>query len=340
VVLVQDLAPRTDDDRVTPLAQLRALQALDEAGLPRPSGLRPASSVTNEVWIADDVVIRINRRVDGRLRREAALAQHLPPELGYPEIVAYGGRPGADFLIVRRVNGAVLSRCWPTMTSEDRRRAVRQLAGKLRLLHATRTPLGLPPLDAPQLLEAGTFTPVARLASSLARARTLPFVEAHLVDTIESMVHELAPTILPFGDSHLIHGDLTFENVMWDGRTITAVLDFEWSRGAPADVELDVLLRMCAFPFLHVAADYEKQTRPVDYVDVPRWLADDDPALFAAPRLADRLTLYAIAYDIRELLAFPPQAQARALSPYHPLNRLQNTVRGANHLAWLHRAAV
>jgi aminoglycoside phosphotransferase (APT) family kinase protein len=339
-VLVQDVGPLTDDGRVTPLAQLRALQALDEAGLPRPSSLRPASSVTNEVWIADDVVIRINRRVDGRLRREAALAQHLPPELGYPEIVAYGGRPGADFLIVRRVNGAVLSRCWPAMTSDDRRRAVRQLAGKLRLLHSTRTPQGLPPLDAPQLLEAGTFTPVARLEASLARVRTLPFVDGHLVDTIGSMVRELAPTIMPFGDNTLVHGDLTFENVLWDGQRITAVLDFEWSRGAPCDVELDVLLRMCAYPFLHVAADYEKQTRPVDYVDVPRWLADDDPELFGAPRLADRLTLYAIAYDIRELLAFPPQGQARSLSPYHPLNRLQNTVRGASHLAWLHRAAV
>jgi hypothetical protein len=217
---------------------------------------------------------------------------------------------------------------------------VRQLAGKLRLLHGTRTPRGLPQLDAPQLLEAGTFTPVARLEASLQRVRALPFVDAHLVDTIASMVHELAPTIMPFSDATLVHGDLTFENVLWDGQRITAVLDFEWSRGAPPDVDLDVLLRMCAYPFLHVAADYEKQTRPVDYVDVPRWLADDDPELFAAPRLADRLTLYAIAYDVRELLAFPPQAQPRALSPYHPLNRLQSTVRGANHLAWLHRAAV
>jgi aminoglycoside phosphotransferase (APT) family kinase protein len=324
---------------VTPLAQLRALQAIEEAGLPRPSQLRRASSVTNEVWIGDDLVVRINRRVDGRLRREAALAEHLPPELGYPEVLAYGGRPGADFLIVRRVNGAVLSRCWPAMTTEDRRRAVRQLAGKLRLLHMTRTPAGLPMLDAPQMLEAGSLTPTATLERSLAKARTLEFVDRGLMDAVDAMVHDLSPTIMPFTDTTLVHGDLTFENVLWDGKDITAVLDFEWSRGAPADVELDVLLRMCAFPFLHVAADYEKQTRPADYVDVPRWLSDDDPVLFSAPRLADRLTVYAIAYDVRELLAYPPQTAPRTLSPFHPLNRLQNTVRGASHLAWLQRAA-
>jgi aminoglycoside phosphotransferase (APT) family kinase protein len=325
---------------VTPLAQLRALQALEEAGLPRPQRLWRASSVTNEVWLTDDLVIRINRRVDGRLRREAALARYLPPELCYPAIVAYGGRPGADWLVGRRVRGTVLSRCWPAMTTEDRRSAVRQLAGKLRVLHSTRTPAGLPQLEAPQLLDAGGVAPILPLRRALARVRTLPFVDGHIVDAIESLVQDLATTIMPFGENTLVHGDLTFENVLWDGQRITAMLDFEWSRGAPPDVDLDVLLRMCAFPFLHVAADYEKQTRPADYVDVPRWLADDYPDLFGAPRMFDRLVVYAIAYDVRELLAFPPQGAPRTLSPYHPINRLQNTLRGASHLAWLQRAAV
>jgi hygromycin-B 7''-O-kinase len=241
---------------------------------------------------------------------------------------------------VKRVNGTVLSRCWPAMTTEDRRSAVRQLAGKLRALHSTRTPDGLPGLDAPQLLEAGGFTPVLPLQRSLARVRNLPFVDERVVDGLESMVHDLAPALMPFGASTLVHGDLTFENILWDGQRITALLDFEWSRGAPPDVDLDVLLRMCAFPFLHVAADYEKQTRAADYVDVARWLADDDPALFGAPRLFDRLVIYSIAYDVRDLLAFPPQAAPRSLSPYHAINRLQNTLRGASHLAWLQRALV
>jgi aminoglycoside phosphotransferase (APT) family kinase protein len=325
---------------VKPLAQLRALQALEEAGLPRPAHLEPASSVTNEVWLSEDLVIRINRRVDTRLRREAMLSESLPAEIGYPEIVAYGGRPGADFLVMRRVPGTVLARCWPRMAIEARREAIRQLAQKLRLIHATPTPEGLLPLRAPQLLEAGHIAPMLPLLRALGRVRNLAFVEADLVDTLESLVVELTPAIMPFESRTLVHGDLTFENVLWDGERISAVLDFEWSRGAPPDVDLDVLLRMCAFPFLHVAADYERQTRPADYVDVPRWLADDVPELFSAPRLHDRLVLYAIAYDVRELLAYPPQAPVRSLSPYHPVHRLRNTVRGASHLAWLERIAV
>ena len=41
---------------------------------------------------------------------------------------------------------------------------------------------------------------------------------------------------------------------------------------------------------------------------------------------------------MRELLAYPPQTAPRTLSPFHPLNRLQNTVRGASHLGgWRYR---
>lgn len=323
---------------MTRLAELRALQALHEAGLPRPLRLVAASSVTNEVWLTDELVIRINRRVDTRLHRESTLAEALPPELGYPEVVAYGGRPGSDWLIVRRLPGTVLSRCWPTMSVGARREAVRQLADKLRVLHSTPTPPDLPPLDAPQLLEAGSIAPVLPLLRSLERLRALPNVDAGVVDDVEALVHELSSAILPFDDNRLVHGDLTFENVLWDGDHISAVLDFEWSRGAPPDLDLDVLLRMCAFPFLHVAADYEAQTRATDYADVPVWLAEELPALFAMPRLHDRLVLYAIAYDVRELLAFPPQSSPRSLSPYHPLHRLLNTLHGQGHLD--HIAAV
>jgi aminoglycoside phosphotransferase (APT) family kinase protein len=325
---------------VTQLALLRALRALEAAGFPTPTRIERANSVTNEVWIADDLVVRINRSADGRLRREAALAEHLPAELGHPEVVAFGARGGSDWLIVRRVDGAVLSRCWPSMSTRERRAAVTQLARKLRVLHATPTPPALPPVRSPQLLEPGSPAPMVPLLHAFERMRTLPRVDHGLVEELRALAVECSPALHPFDDTTLIHGDLTFENLLWDGRAITAVLDFEWSRGAPRDVDLDVLLRMCAYPFLHVAADYEHLTRPEDYVDVPRWLAEEYPELFSPPRLHERLVLYAIAYDVRELLAYPPPAEARHLSPYHPLNRLSNTVAGVSHLGRLDRAPV
>src|SRR3954452_20373289 len=84
-----------DDDASGPsmsaFAEARARHALADAGLNSDVPLVPLRSVTNEVWVAGEHIVRLNRRQDHRLQREAMLAPYLPPELGYPPIVHYGG---------------------------------------------------------------------------------------------------------------------------------------------------------------------------------------------------------------------------------------------------------
>jgi hygromycin-B 7''-O-kinase len=147
-------------------------------------------------------------------------------------------------------------------------------------------------------------------------------------------VDELAPLLTPFDAPTLIHGDLTFENVLWnpDQHRIEALLDFEWSRLAPQDLDLDVLLRFVAFPQLHVPADYEHLAGPEEYADVPRWLAESYPELFAGPRLFDRLRLYAISWDVQEVLDHPPKVPTAQLHPLHPWHRLRANLEGTSHL--------
>jgi len=317
-------------------AVARARRALGEAGLDMHLPLERASSVTNEVWISDQYVVRVNRQPNQRLRREASLGPMLPPEVGYPEIIGYGGQLGADWLIVRRVPGNVLSRCWPSMSEAERRSAVRQLAGILAALHRTECPTDLPAIDTPQLLGGGGFRAVDPLLAALDRAQQLPFVDAGLIGGARQIVLDTGAAIEPFDVPTLVHGDLHFENVLWDGMTVTALLDFEWCRSAPPDVDLDVFLRFCAYPYLHVAEDYEHLTRAGDYADVAWWLAEDYPDLFDYPNAFERTRIYSIAYDVRELLLFPPPRSPRELSKHHPINRLERTVNGHSHL---HRLA-
>ena len=56
------------------LAEARARAALAAAGLSSDVPLVPLRSVTNEVWVAGDHIVRMNRRQDHRLEREALLA--------------------------------------------------------------------------------------------------------------------------------------------------------------------------------------------------------------------------------------------------------------------------
>ena len=317
----------------TGLELARAKYALSAAGLDPDVALRRASSVTNEVWLTDTVVIRVNRRLDKRLRREAELAAHLPVDVRYPEVVRYGEGSGYDFLVQRRRPGDVLARAWPLMSAADRRVAVRQLTYMLRALHETPAPLVAPLDDPPQLCGVRNGGRVIDpLLQALDRARQLPNVEAELITSLIGYVKATAQVLEPYSTATLVHGDLTFENMLWDGHELTALIDFEYARGAPSDVDLDVLLRFCAYPFLHVAEDYASETKAEDYVEVPYWIREDYPQLFNHPHVLDRLRLYSIGFDLRQLLTMPPTVPARELSEYHPLRRLSRTLAQRSHL--------
>jgi hygromycin-B 7''-O-kinase len=277
----------------------RARHALAKAGLDPSVELHPLSSVTNEVWAAGRHIVRVNRHPVPRLWREATLA--------------YGGLVGADWMITERLPGQVLSRCWPAMSRDDRRSAIRQLAERLQQLHAYVLGESLPEVATPQLLasSAGPGS-VDRLMSGLDAAQDLDHVDPVLILRAKTLVRESLAALDPVPAGTLIHGDIHFENILWDGERITGLLDFEWARTAAPDLELDVFLRFCAFPFLHVAEDY--------------------PALFTHPRLRDRLRVYSIAYDLRELLMDPPDQPVDGLSHLHPYHRLADTVEGRGHI--------
>jgi Ser/Thr protein kinase RdoA (MazF antagonist) len=261
----------------------------------------------------------------------------LPIEVRNPEVVDHGTGTGFDWLVTRRSAGRVLARCWPTMSQSQQRHAVEQIAFMLRALHTTTLPGRLrsehDDTDAPQLLDfTRERSPVAPLLAALARIATLPHVDRGVMSDLGALVETSAPTIEPFDVRTLIHGELTFENVLWDRDEITALIGFEWARPAPHDLELDALLRFCTYSFLHVAEGYEPHIRAEPYEEVPSWLAEDYPELFAAPSLRDRLRIYAIAFEVRRLLMRPPSATTRALSARDPLSHLVQLLDGRSHL--------
>ena len=328
----------SDETTGPTLAQIRARTALREAGLDPRVRLKRASSVTNEVWLSATHAVRINRHPSNRLYREALVAAVLPPEVGYPTIVAHGGATGQDWLVSERAPGVPLAHRWPDLSEDERHRAVDQLAERLAALHATPAPDGLPPIErAPQLLRIGSTDPTAPVIEALARAAELPHVEPGMLHDAAEMVTALAPTLLPFEADTLVHGDVTFENVLWHDGGVSALLDMEWARAGPSDLDLDVLLRCAAYPQLHVADAFAARTRAEDYEEVPWWLARAYPALFRYPDQIDRVRIYSIAYDVGDLLAAPPEVVARRLPELHAYCRIERVVRKTSYIDTLGR---
>jgi len=318
-------------------AELRARRALADAGFDVHGHLRSVESVTNEVWETNDVVLRVNRRLHSRLRREAEIASLLPPEVPYPKVIEVGGGSGQDWVVLDRIPGTPLVRAWPTMERADRRRAVEELAGTLRSLHTTTVPRELADIsDPPQLLVPGPLATEPAL-QALDRVEGLEFVDRGVIAELRSYVRGARSALDPFESDHLIHGDLHFQNVLWDGQHITALLDLEFARAAPPDLDLDVFLRFCAYPSLFVPVGREDEARREDYAAVAGWFGEAYPELFDHPALIERLRIYAIAFDLKHVLAEPPRGPLGSLTLEHPYRRLMATVRRESYLDRLAR---
>jgi hygromycin-B 7''-O-kinase len=316
----------------TKLSELRARRALSAARLDTSAPVVPIESVTNEVWACGDVVIRLNRRLHNRLQREAEISALLPPEVGYPRIIAVGRGHGNDWVALKRIPGSPLVRAWPFLDKVERRRAVEQFAGTLKALHASKvTPDLADTTDPPQLLQPGPFA-TQPLVDGIDRLEQLPHIDRGVIDELRGFIRASRSALDPFEATTLIHGDLHFQNVLWDGRNVTALLDLEFARAAPPDLDLDVFLRFCAYPSLFVPVGREDEARREDYAAVAGWLMEDYTELFSHPRLVDRLRLYAIAFDVRNVLAQPPNGPLTGLTMRHPYRRLMQTVRNESYL--------
>lgn len=310
--------------RVT--ARLRAQRVLQEIGLGGiEDAVQRAPSLGNEVWVLTDHVLRINP-VPGsrRLHTEAALSEALPAAVGHPVVLGSGTSRAGEWLLAERVVGEPLSRAWHDLDETRRRRAVHELGHRLRLIHATPPPPAVAEAwrDSPHVIEPD------RLVALLSQASALPYVDRDMIDGARQMVARCAAHVDDESAWVLVHGDLHFENVLYADGRLTAVLDFEFARRAPRDLDLATLLRFCADPRLHVADDYAGDIRASDYGQVPGWLWEEYPELFAAPHLRDRLALYLLAFDLSQLVQSPPKVATADLPPFHPYHRVRRAVEG------------
>ncbi len=333
---VQDaLAPRLLLDGGMSNARLRARLALQASGLGAVTQLERIEATSNEAWRAGPFVVRVcTTPGSDRLLNEARVAAQLPASIPYPGIVARGMSGTSTWLVTERVAGITLGRVWPDLDPDQRRRAVSQLAEVLRAFH--QLPASLSTMD--QSPECPHPLPAPRLATLVERLRQLPGLAAADPTLLDQVTEHLAAhgDALDAGPpATLVHGDLHFENLLWHAGRVSAVLDLEWSRPGPPDLDLDILLRFCADPGNQVSPDYARRIGAGQFRQVPTWLREDYPELFAHPRLHERLDLYGLAYDLRQLLRHPPRDGTVAFAPHHPLRRVRRRLDGEDGLAVL-----
>lgn len=143
--------------------------------------------------------------------------------------------------------------------------------------------------------------PIARLRPLLELAGGLPGMDASVLAKARSRIGELLPfvTEAEFTGGGVVHADAHLGNALWHEGRLSALLDFEWARLGPPDLELEAVCR--DDPDLETLA--ERETCRAAAVPVLAGLRAGYPGLFLRAGLTERLWLYELCHQVRSLHA-------------------------------------
>jgi aminoglycoside phosphotransferase (APT) family kinase protein len=105
----------------------------------------------------------------------------------------------------------------------------------------------------------------------------------------------------------VLHGDCTAANVLVRDGRVVALLDFEWSRRGPRDIEVTL-------PAFSAWADGPP---------ILPWLAEFYPELFDVPSFEQRQWFYRAGFALRGLIHWPAFAPEPELPKNHGLRQLR-----------------
>jgi aminoglycoside phosphotransferase (APT) family kinase protein len=203
-----------------------------------------AGGWTNQVWIAGDIVVRVSPSAGtDRIRREAALAAHLPDEIGYPKMIETGVTDGHEWSVSKRIAGTNLSDAWANLDWDARTRAARRIWSMIRAMRSL-DPARIP-VPLPRHPWYSSFDPAQSRADaqSLLERGVLAQSQAAALDALLARFYDA----LSRAPLRFVHGDITFDNIMYAGGALS-LLDFEHAALAPGQVDISNFLRLALGP--------------------------------------------------------------------------------------------
>ena len=292
-------------DAVVRLAGLRGVVpfSFDEAVL--------VESWSNDTWLTDDAVLRVCWRGErDRLDREQQLLTALTDSVPHAPVLSSGTWEDGTWIVLRRIPGERLDLVWPTLSVDQRRRAMGRMGEVLRSLHQW-----APPPEIRALLSSSTSI-TNKSRAEIAGSMLVPWPQdllSPLLEWSEELLRghedlhqalcrrsqELLPAVpsSEFQGSTVVHGDAHAANVLCDGGELVALLDYEWARLGPADLELEATCREDP----QVEACMDDRGALATEVFALTWLRDSYPELFEHEHLTERLWLYQLCFELRSL---------------------------------------
>jgi aminoglycoside phosphotransferase (APT) family kinase protein len=273
----------------------------------QPTKIQPLhGGQVNHVYRIDEAyVLRIGARERAfqRLKRESELIQSLSGEIPIPKIYAFGELNDRVYQIQQFIPGQKLYTVWNGLAPTEQENIAAELAAYLKILHSRTAP------------HFGDLHHETGLQNSWPDYLSNHF--QHTLDEIEAAHIRMAPGFVELAAAHfeahqhvlresvpvLVHGDLSFGNILVDHGKISALLDFEYAMQAPKDYELWVIEAFCLYPNDYAEVENEYFCTG-DFGTFLPLLRKHDPDLFAIPHLRQRVDLYHLEATLSSYVAW------------------------------------
>jgi aminoglycoside phosphotransferase (APT) family kinase protein len=311
------------------VARRRLARVAESAGLSPDGGEVFVESGSNDTWLFPETVLRVCWRGDiDRLVREAELVAVLPAGVPGPQVLDHGRVEGLSWMLVKRYHATSLWHAWQSEPAAVLRDYVRQLAAIMQRLHEWQPPAATlqryraaeaaPDESDPVRIAASTLTPLAapQLHRLIKHARGRQYVDEAVLDRIADRIATAARVPIDRSTDVLLHADCTPANVLIQDGRIIALLDFEWARLGPRDIDLTLPSFWAWADGQTVDGGHPADGRPA----IVPWLTEAYPALATTP---ERHWLYRAGFALRGLIHWPAYAPEAELPSAHPVRQLR-----------------
>jgi hypothetical protein len=264
---------------------------------------------TNKIYIINGkYILKVCEYEDNELdfEKETYFYNLFKGKLPIPEIIVFDKTKKLHdryFSIYPMIQGVNLYSIWHTLSNEERKEMVRQLANYLKVIGNTdytefSNKFGIEPLtDWKEYI-------LKKINKSLQEIKERKLLEPEMIERIELFIQENS-SCLNEKKIGLAYWDTHFDNVLTDGKAITGILDFERTEIVSIDFLLNTVKRMMDYPKKYMAEQWEKFAKPEDYENLFSWLKEFYPDLFDFQDLDLRLRFYALNQDLRDLTMWP-----------------------------------
>ena len=232
---------------------------------------------TNTIYSIGDYIIRIcsSEKNEQRFKNEMSFYEINQDNDQIPKMyVGDSTKAQVPYMyeIIEKIKGEPLYNQWYKMNINERKNVINKLVEALKKFHLKE-------------VEDINFSEVLKnRISHLQNKSSLP------VDLFD-MVKQIAEDLFIECKCGYIHGDLHFDNVMYDGDKLS-ILDFERSLVGPIDYDFRILAMCEYYPWKWASASTDMITVESDYQGLMKMILDNYEELRNIPNIEKRLNYY------------------------------------------------